>query len=304
MNFVKKTLIAAAIAGLGSQVGASQFYLNTAGTGLGLAPAYDATVCATCSSLKDELTIQYDSSTTITLGNMMLDVGDAIVTTGGLNVGGTFDADNYPSNQVTSFDPGTKSAGFIPDSSFWGGGAFGLSFSMNLIGTVAGVAPGNIVTEVAYSGGQVDVFAVVLDADGIVDADGSLVYDVFHLFDLSVVGSDFSNGSNFLVFGDVSFSGNEAAAFNDFFNIAGASCGGSESFYDLAQCMPPVEIDWILDQNLNNAQATIAGDGLTANITGDHDGSVAFNVVPVPAPLFLMGGALLGLAGMSRRKLA
>ncbi len=299
----KKSALAVALLGSAATANASQFYLDTAGTGLGVATAYDPSVCATCSSLKDELTIQYNSNTVITLGDATLDVGDSIVTTGGLNVGGTFDADNYPSNQVTSFDPASQSAGFVADPSFWGTGGFGLSFSMELNGTVAALAGPNVVSDVTYTSGTIEVYAVVNDADGVQavgDDDNSSVFDVIHLFDMSLLGTDLSNPSNLLVFGDVSFSGDEDPAFEDFFNIAGASCGGSGSFKDLTDCVPPITINWELDQNLNNV-AAVPGPLLgQATISGDHDGSVRFQV-PTPAPLVLIGAALLGLGAMRRK---
>ena len=309
MNFVKKTLIAAAIAGLGSQVGASQFYINTAGTGVGPAApnsSYDASVCATCSGLKDELNINYMSQTTITLGDASLDVGDALVTVGGLNFGtanaSVNDLNNYPTNNVSSFDPTTKSAKFrtdpadIIDTTDWG-----LSFSMNLVGKVAGLN-GLEVTEVEYTGGTVEVY-VIIDNPAFGDT-GNLNNDLLaiNIFDLTVTSSQFSNSSNFEVLGNVSFSGNEDPAFADFFNIAGFSCGFGESFSDIAACMPPVEISWLLDQNLAKVTAALQPDG-TVLISGTHEGSVAFNV-PVPAPLALIGGALLGLASMRRKQQA
>ena len=300
----KKSALAVALLGSAATANASQFYIDTAGTGLGVASDYDATVCATCSSLKDEMTFQYDSSTVITLTGPGVSVGDSIVTTGGLNVGGTFDADNVNSNLVTGFDPASQNAGAISSPGLLSAipGSFSLSFAATLNGQIA-ATDGLNVTEVSYSSGLIEVYAIVVDADSVLDADGSSAFDTIHLFDMSVVSSDFSNASNFLVLGDVAFSGNEDPAFADFFNISGADCAGSgNSFSDLSSCVPPITVEWVLDQNLDQVAAIIDPLTGTATISGDHDGSIRFQV-PTPAPLFLMGAALLGL-GTLRRKFA
>ncbi len=303
MNLLKKSALAIALSGAAMSASASQFYIDTAGTGIGVAGLFDAAVCATCTGLKTEANIAYESETVITLDGGSL-VGDTIVTTGGLNIGGSLNAGNFGNNKIDGFNPGSFSGGFTADETLIGAGSgfWGLSFSMELHGTVA-AASGLVISEVAYTHGTIEVFAIVDDTDG--GADGSTFVDAINIFDLSVYGSSFDNPSNFEVFGAVSFSGNEDANFADFFNIAGTGCDGDatqNSFSELDNCVPAMEISWIIDQNLNDEAASLSADGLTASLTGNHNGSVSFNVVPEPASLLLLGAGLLGFAGRMRRK--
>ncbi len=284
-RFTKATL-ALALFGSAMSASATQFYIDTAGTGVGVAGSFDPTVCATCSSLKDEATFRYESITTITLDDANL-VGDAITTIGGLAAG------VYGNNLITGFIPGGSSAGLVGDQGLinLGVGLWGLSFSFELFGEVS-AATGLLVEEVSYDSGLIEVFAMLDNGLGGLNQ--------VNIFDMTVTGSDNSNPSNFLILGNISLSGNEDPLFADFFNLSGVACEGESSFSALVSCVPPIEIAWVIDQNLNDETATLNGDG-TATVTGNHDGSIVFNVVPAPAPILLIGAALLGLVGMRRK---
>ncbi|MCB1858099.1 MAG: PEP-CTERM sorting domain-containing protein [Gammaproteobacteria bacterium] len=295
MKMFQKTIIALALAGGCSGAFAGQFYLDLTGTANG---GGNLGVGDSMTGLKNEATVQYNSNTIIDAGgDGVVGVGDALTTTGGLNVGGVFNVANFDSNHVTGFDPGSDSEGITNDSTIIDdatGGAWGLSFSMNLVGEVAAMS-GLAVESVEYTGGLIEVWLIREDGAGGIEA--------VNAFDMTVTGSDPSNPENFLIYGNVSFSGNEPAAVRDLFHYNGKTCGGAgDSFYDLANCVPPVEIAFVIDQNLNNV-VPVAGPGQNEfTIAGDHDGSIVF-VVPEPATLFLMGGSLLGL-GLSRRRLS
>lgn len=287
MKSFKKTMMALAFAGVATQVQAGQFYVDMTGTSVGTGA--DG-VCVNCTGLKDQVDFSYDSFTTITLGDGMLDVGDAIHTTGGLNTGNllTFDDNN------AGFLPSSFSKGLTDDRSSAGTSNWGLSFSIDLMGTVA-ATDGTSVSEVEYNSGIIEIYLVTFDGlGGIAGAS--------NIMDLTVLGSGLDNNSNFLVNGIVSFSGNEAAALENMFHYSGTSCGGNNSFKAIAECVPAMEVQFLIDQNLDNVAADFSqiGQGI-ATISGDHNGSLEFNV-PEPATLLLMGGALAGFGFTRRRK--
>jgi len=324
MGLLKKSALAIALSGAAMSASASQFYIDTGGiAGVGGTP-YDSSVCATCTGLMTQANVAYNSTTIITPNNPGgLTVGDGITTTGGLNDGtpGTIDLGNFPTNKVDGFNPGTNSARFTADQTVIADGFdvhgdgsvivteyWGLSFTMDLVGNIAQLGAGNVVEEISYSSGLIEVFAIVDDADDVAgDADGSDIIDAINIFDMTVTGSSFDNSGNFEVNGLISFGTGvaEDSAFYDFFNIdpaTGGTCAGQNSFKDIADCVPAMEVTWVLDQNLDNiaAGSNPSGDG-TFILKADHNGSMSFNV-PEPGSLLLIGAGLLGFAGRMRRK--
>lgn len=310
-NKMKRSLIAAAILSASSvSVSASPFYLDSSGI-TGFNPLGGGV-----SSDKTELNYNYTSQTIIDLGgNSSVDVGDSITTTAGMNLGGTFDANNYANNQINSFDPGTVNGGFNNDPLFWdalGTDAFGLTFSMHLVGEVLSLGVGGE-AEVKYTGGLIEVFAVTA-GDGFDYTDAS-TYEFINIFDMTVTGSDPSNPSNFMLFGNVSFGTDPFAAYTahdentewrELFNIVGNSCAGDDSFYAIASCSPLMELTWDADQNLLPVAPTVIFDAITglpthAVIGGTHEGSLRFNV-PEPSSVALFGLGLLGLGASARRR--
>lgn len=299
MNTLNKTLLATAILVASSTAQASPFFVDLTGTAFGTTGIFGDADQIT--SIANELSFNYQSNTVIDLGaNSLLNVGDSIVTTGGIDTTSlaTVRA-SFPANQFSAFIPAIDSEGFTTA----GGISFvnpignqvnwGLSFSFLLNGEIdaMGAAP-NEVTEVSYSGGLIEIYLISFSA-GLVSS-----YD--NIFDLTVTGSNNSNASNFLVNGLVSFSGNEPASLVDLFHMTTAGCAGDTSFYALSQCTPAMNISFVLDQNLNNAIAKPGTVANTAIIGGDHNGSLTFNV-PEPNTLMLLGISMLAF-GAKRRK--
>jgi len=287
MNLLNKTLLASSMLAVSLSASASAFYVDLFGTGVGLGAA-DVSNCPTCTNDKTEIDYSYQSRTDITLSVAnTVSLGDVINTTGGLNLG---DLNSYNFNRFSGFIPGDFSRGFTNDRTSATTNNWGLSLRFNLTGNIAGLAAPGVVSEVSYSSGLVEIFLIKFDGlGGIASAD--------NIFDITVTGSDASNPSNFLVLGDVSFSGGES--YTDMFRSDTAACLGNNSFFALAACTPPVKVAAQFDQNLNNANATLINPNL-ARIGGDHNGSLSFNV-PEPSTLMLLGSALLGLSATRRK---
>jgi len=294
MKIVNNTLVALALAGIGmSSAHAQSFYIDLGGAGVGNG-FLDATNCAACTSDIDQLAFAYQSETLVTLGDATLDVGDSIVTTGGLNVG------SFASNKVTSLIPSGAQYGFS-STSFATTDDWGLSFDMTLSGIVA-ETDGVSVSEVAYSGGIINIFLVKFDGLGNVS-------ETINIMDLSVTGSDASNSSNFIITGTLNFDAVDTQPgfdYTDMFHFEGSACKGDNSFSAIAAC--PMNIGFSVDQNLDGARVRI-GDGTNgialgeALITGSHDGSLEFvSTVPVPAAVWLFLSGFVGLFGIARRQ--
>lgn len=291
MNLFTKTLLAGAMLVGSSASYATSFYVDLTGTGLGIAGGDGDFVTGT----KDQLGFNYESNTVINLGgNGAVDVGDTIVTTGGIDTTSIATIESsFEFNHFSGLIPSGDSEGYTTDMDIAGTSNWALSFAFNLIGEIDQVAPGNIVQEVSYSSGLIEIFLITYDGAGGIAA-------AQNIFDLTVTGSDNSNPSNFLVNGIVSFSGNEPAAYQDLFQSTKGSCLGSSSFYDLANCTPPVEVSFVLDQNLDDVVASVTGPN-TAVIGGNHNGSLEFNV-PEPSTLLLLGSSLFAFGATRRKK--
>jgi hypothetical protein len=155
------------------------------------------------------------------------------------------------------------------------------------------VSGGNI--DLKYTGGIFEIYLVTY-------VKNAPDYDInaVNIFDINITGSDNSNNNNFLVFGDIGFSGNEPAIYQNMFHDNVVSCGGSSSFFALVNCTPKMKVAARFDQNLDNPVVDFS-DPNFAKIGGDHNGSLSFNV-PEPTTLMLLGSALLGLSATRRKK--
>lgn len=292
MNF-KLLAVSALIAAGTSTAQAGQFYIDN---GVNFAPdtVPPTKVNATSTALKNELTVKYQSSTDIFFSNPAagIQVGDSIITSGGLAVG------TLPFNSITSLNPDQVFGTGFADNGF--GDDWILSFSFtNLAGTVNGFA-GSFPT-LNYTSGTIEM---------LYSLDGT----TFNNFmDLEVTGSALTGGANLELRGFVDFT-NVDAGFEDLFRLPDGT-----SFYNAWQQVPPLEIVFIVDQNTNPALATVtpfgpgAGGATPANgfagadgitITSNHDGSVTFQAVPEPSTVALLGLGLLGFGAKLRKKAA
>lgn len=289
---MKKSLLAAAMLAAAGSVSAAPFYLDI-GTNYDfpiVAPNKDK-VTDTSTSIKNEFTLTYDSNSTVfDIDANGIDAGDGVSTDAGLIVGG-FNLTGLATNQINGFLPNEV---FGSNSNNGYGDDWFISFSAdNLTGIVAGVlggvplfsyGPGLLELFVTFNGTTFNNFMDIKIAGGMTDGVGT-----------SLVGTaDFTTVD---------------AGYNDLFHSASYSCLGSDSYFDIwSNCGEgageALSINFVshFDTGIFVSDFTNNGND-TFSVTSNHDGSGTFDV-PEPGTLALMGGSLLMLAGMSRRKKA
>jgi hypothetical protein len=291
MKQMFKLTAAVALTAAGAAAQAAPFYLDIGA--LYQAPAGDQ-MCATCTSMKDEFTLKYRSSSVVTDmdASGTITAGDKIVTTGGLAAGG-----GVQYNAVTGLNPG----GFGGPSDNGFGATWGMTFSVTgLTGIISSVTSAGVPL-LQYGPGSVLHLYLI--------GPGSLVQTNFMNIDILGGASD---GLGTGLFGQVDFTGT-SGTWGNLFHSGTYSCGGSTGFYDIwkncgAGAALDLSFDFLAHFDSNVFVTDFSPDGTDSSgrqqflVTSNHDGSATFSI-PEPGSLALVGLGLLG-AGMVRRRKA
>ena len=275
---MKKSLLTVSILLAAGSASADPFYLDI-GTSYGPAGGQ---VCPTCTSMKDEFTFTYQSSTTIfdTVNDNAIGAGDLLTTDGGLAVG------TLNNNQVNGFNPNQV---FNADSNNGYGTNYLISFSVTgLNGVVTGVTGGGVPT-FSYGPGLLELFVTF---DGV----------TFNNFmDVAITGGG-ATGVSTILLGNADFTSVDAG-YNDMFHSGTDTCMGSDSYFDIwTNCGTGTDIQFFASFDTNIFVSDFTYDPVTDtfDVTSNHDGSATFSV-PEPGTLALLGGSLILMGGMARR---
>jgi hypothetical protein len=245
----------------------------------------------------DALQFTYDSETVFSDANNdgFFSAGDTLSSTAGMGLAQTFGALN---GSVTT----NLNGGFYPGENGFGdvNGGWAITFGItNLTGQVISTGPNPTDLSLQYNSGTLSMY--FYEYAGILGANDDISGDLVHLMDLNIFGGA-PDGDSTNFSGDITTFGagnvNGVAA-GDVFNIA---YGNDVKTFSAASVL-----DGGLRFNMSNDTqgdlfgAYAGGAGSTQNVTGQHEGSVAF-AVPEPTSLAILGLGLLGFAGTRRRK--
>jgi len=299
---MKKKLLSIALATLSTAALADPFYIDNkvdfGGTDTGQ-------VNSTSTSLKTQLTYQYDSVSVVTdsAAPAGLSAGDPIVTNGGVAVG------TVANNNVTGFTPNEV---FGANSNNGYGTDWLLTFGFtNLSGVVQTYTPGSELTIAYGAGGTFNLY--YLDTNPLTPGIGSAPTAAENFMNINVLGA-VSTGQGVSLFGNVDFTGTSTAKLADgvtsvqtLFHSGSTTCGTDNSFFAIVtNCGIDQSIQFVADFNTDALNINIVdnGDG-TLTLTGKHDGSARFDAkVAEPEMLALMGGAFLMFGAARRNKKA
>lgn len=282
---------------------ASMFFVGTASADpifLDVGADYNASA-STTTTWFDSLGFIYNSETAVTDADGSFDfvdpatyisVGDTTSTNIGMDLGTTLgDLLGSRANSLNGLEPGFLGGddnGFIDGQTNWAI-TFGIS---NLQGTVTSVGPGGI--GFAYQSATLEMFfydfsSLPLGANLSTDISAGLV----HLFDLNITNGGDTGNSTVLTGNITNFYG----AGGDMFNIKYAA---SSLAFDVASLLDG-GLNFLISNDTQATGTPSFNQQGQLLITGEHEGSVEFNV-PEPTSLAILGLGLLGFAGSRRRK--
>jgi hypothetical protein len=274
---LKQKLIAAAVMLLtGVAAQATPFYLD-------IGTNYDPTglnkVCPTCTSVKDEFNIRYESRTTI-------GPGGTTSTIAGTTFAG-FSSSAISKNLFTQLTP-TQIMDEFSDNGFKDN--YYITFGITgLTGQVVGTyGPGGLPAINYNAGGVIDLYLWF----------NSTTYVNF--MDIVITGGA-SDGNGTGINGYVDFTNVTNLTYANLFHAVGPSCSGfGNGYYDIwKNCSGPTDPMVItLNSHFDTTTAFVSGN----QVSGIHDGSGTFDI-PEPGSMALVGLGLIG-AGMARRRKA
>lgn len=287
MISAKKTVLAVALASINSLASASSFYIDN---GIDFTGGDSGQVTTTSTSMKNQLTYQYESTSFVTDANNngFVDAGEAISTAGGMAVAGN----TLGNNNVTGFTPDEV---FGTNSNNGYGSSWFLSFGFSgLTGTV--VDPFSL--DIAYGPGGVFSLYYLTSALDPLDASTNFM-------NINITGA-VTTGTGLLLQGLVDFTGvTTSDTLKNLFHSGDQSCAGDTSFFAITTtCGSSMYVEFLADFNTNAATVTrTVVDANTIQLTGSHDGSAVFNAnsIPEPTTLALMSVALISFGVRSRR---